>query len=60
MKANSICAFSGQNDGFHDPDAQHGPADTARVQSFGQYVKSSGPMGGVPGTACNPTAGRGE
>lgn len=47
----SFCAYSGQNDEFHeDPDGEH-----ARVQSFGQDVKASGPMGGVPGTWCNPT-----
>lgn len=57
VKGQSICAYSGQNDGFHDPQYQHGPDDTGRVQSFGQVVKAYGPMGGVPGTACNPNSG---
>lgn len=57
VKGASICAYSGQNDGFHDPQYQHGPDDTGRVQSFGMYVKALGPMGGVPGTTCNPNSG---
>jgi hypothetical protein len=44
--AASECAFSGLDD--PDPD----PFD--RTQSFGQLVKMFGPMGGVPGVACNP------
>jgi hypothetical protein len=46
----SICAFSGQNDEFHEL----GP-EFPRVQSFGQIVAEVGPLGGVPGTECNPT-----
>ena len=50
----SICKFSGQND---NP-SEAFPAD-GRVQSFGQLVKKLGPLGGVPGTACNPTKSSG-
>ena len=47
----SICMFSGLND---DPDE---PGEEGRVQSFGQIVKQVGPIGGVPGVACNPNTG---
>lgn len=47
---NSLCAYSGQNDEYHEVSE-----DEPRVQSWGQDVKVNGPMGGVPGTACNPT-----
>ena len=53
VKGASICAYSGQNDGFHTQD----PDDTDRVQSFGQLVKAYGPLGGIPGMACNPNGG---
>ncbi len=45
--AASECAFSGRD----DPDADV----FTHTQSFGQLVSMFGPMGGVPGTACNPT-----
>jgi len=45
--AQSECAFSGLND-------DNLPTD-AIAQSFGQIVKVEGPIGGIPGTACNPT-----
>jgi hypothetical protein len=52
-RAQSECAFSGLND-----DEAPTPAI---AQSFGQIVKVEGPLGGVPGFACNPTrAGEGE
>lgn len=47
----SICYFSGLNDEPSDPH------EGGRVQSFGQIVKLFGPLGGVPGTECNPTKG---
>ncbi len=47
----SVCAFSGLNDGYFDG------TEAERVQSFGQIVRFAGPMGGVPGTACNPNRG---
>ena len=46
-RAHSECAFSGYND-------DNQPTD-AIAQSFGQIVKVAGPLGGVPGMACNPT-----
>jgi len=49
LNGNSECAFSGQNDGYFD-----GSEPGVRVQSFGQVVKVAGPLGGVPGGACNP------
>jgi hypothetical protein len=50
----SWCSFSGLNDRL----AGEGPTDT-QAQSFGQDVAASvhagtGPLGGVPGTTCNP------
>jgi hypothetical protein len=45
--AQSECAFSG----LDDPDADV----FTHTQSFGQLVAMFGPMGGVPGEACNPT-----
>jgi hypothetical protein len=45
--AASECAFSG----LDDPDADV----FTHTQSFGQLVSMFGPMGGVPGGACNPT-----
>ena len=55
VKGKSICAYSGQNDGFHDPLHQDFPGDDGRVQSYGQLVKA-GLKGQLPnpGLACNP------
>ncbi len=52
VNGKSICAFSGQNDEF-----QEGDSDAPRVQSFGQIVAAVGPIGGIPGQACNPNGG---
>jgi hypothetical protein len=55
VKGKSICAYSGQNDGYHDPTHQEFPGDNARVQSYGQLVKAG--LKGMlpnPGMACNP------
>ena len=51
---NSLCAYSGQNDEYHEVST-----DYPRVQSWGQDVKVGGPMGGAPGVACNPSGARG-
>jgi hypothetical protein len=48
----SICKFSGQNDSPTDAFPEGG-----RTQSFGQLVSKLGPLGGIPGQACNPTKG---
>ena len=55
--ANSICAFSGQNDGFHDPELADSPEDAlTRVQSWGQISKADRDflksIGVHPGTEC--------
>lgn len=56
----SECAYSGQNDGFHIPELAHDDLDASmRVQSFGQIHRMFGLPKGLPGTACNPTGGRG-
>ncbi len=52
--ANSICAFSGQNDSPTDPFPEGG-----RTQNFGQLVRQGviQPSNGFsPGDACNPHA----
>lgn len=53
VQGKSECAFSGQNDDFHILGTTF-----PRVQSFGQGVSQDGPMGGVPGFACNPSGHR--
>lgn len=56
VKGKSACAYSGQNDGYHIPELAEDEADArTRVQSFGQIVRQIGPIGGIPGSACNPT-----
>jgi hypothetical protein len=51
----SHCAFSGQNDGFHDPREAHDPVDAAtRTQTPGGAIRSGMP-GRFVGMACNPT-----
>lgn len=58
VRGRSSCAFSGQNDGYHIPSHAEDAFDaTQRVQSFGQIVRYAGPIGGIPGTACNPNRG---
>ncbi len=57
----SICAYSGQNDAFHDPTHQEDPSDTGRVQSYGQIVRAGfKAVAPSPGLACNPDSGLGE
>lgn len=53
VKGASECAYSGQNDEFHQ-----GEEGASRVQSYGQIIRFAGPMGGIPGTACNPSRTR--
>jgi hypothetical protein len=55
LHGKSECAFSGQNDEF-----VLGDESAPRAQSWGQVVKEAGPLGGVPGVACNPTRAGGE
>lgn len=62
VNGRSFCAFSGQNDGYHDPSQIEGPGDELhRVQSYGQVVKAGGKaLAPAPGVACNPTRGFAE
>jgi hypothetical protein len=53
LHGKSECAFSGLNIPSED-------GDPSRTQSFGQIVRFAGPLGGIPGTACNPTKSGGE
>jgi hypothetical protein len=46
VNGNSICAYSGQNDGYHDSALAESPEDAAqRVQSFGQEVRKFAALG---------------
>ena len=55
LHGKSECAFSGLNIPAED-------GDPSRVQSYGQIVRQvgGGVLGGIPGTACNPTQSSGE
>ncbi len=54
LHGKSACAFSGQE----DDQFLGGPAAGNHAQSWGQIARSAGgALGGVPGTACNPTKG---
>jgi hypothetical protein len=57
LHGKSDCAYSGQNDNYvlgnPVPDAD----GFTRTQSWGQVIRNAGPLGGVPGTACNPARG---
>jgi hypothetical protein len=59
LNGKSDCAYSGVNDNYvlgnPIPDAD----GFTRTQSWGQVVRNAGPLGGVPGTACNPTKATG-
>jgi hypothetical protein len=59
LKGKSDCAYSGLNDNYvlgnPIPDAD----GFTRTQSWGQVIRNAGPLGGVPGTACNPTKATG-
>lgn len=61
VQANSWCAYSGQNDGYHIPSHQEGPDDTGRVQSYGQIVRAGGKaFAPSPGQSCNPNGPMGS
>ena len=59
LHGKSDCAYSGVNDNYvlgnPIPDAD----GFTRTQSWGQVIRNAGPLGGVPGTACNPTRATG-
>ena len=50
-QAASECAFSGLEDG-----EEGGTAGPGNTQNWGQIVRQAGPLGGVPGDACNPSS----
>lgn len=57
----SICAYSGQNDGWHIPALAMGPEDAAnRVQNWGRdrefLINVVGLPKNTPGMACRPGA----
>lgn len=49
--AKSECFFSGLDEDFATGTSDADPF--THTQNFGQLVRMFGPMGGVPGTACN-------
>jgi hypothetical protein len=55
----SDCAYSGLNDNYVLGNPLPDSDGFTRTQSFGQVVRQTGPIGGVPGTACNPTKSAG-
>jgi hypothetical protein len=59
LNGKSDCAYSGVNDNYvlgnPVPDAD----GFTRTQSWGQVIRNAGPLGGVPGSACNPTRATG-
>lgn len=59
VKAQSICAFSGQNDGYHIPELREDEHDTGRVQSYGQIRRTGAevPPEFHPGASCNGHTG---
>ena len=57
LNGKSACAYSGLNDNYVFNNPLPDSDGFTRTQSFGQVVRQTGPIGGVPGTACNPTGG---
>ena len=60
LNGNSICAYSGQNDAFHDPTQAESPLDAStRVQSYGQIIRTGERLPAFlhPGAACNGHTG---
>ena len=55
LNGKSACAFSGLNDNYVLGNPLPDEDGFTRTQSWGQVVRNAGPLGGVPGTACNPT-----
>jgi len=61
LHGKSICAFSGQNDGFHHEELEEFPGDELnRVQAWGQIPKADREfltfIGHNPGVACRGNA----
>ena len=58
LHGKSICSFSGQNDNWQLGNPVPDADGFTRTQSWGQVARhANGALGGVPGTACNPTTG---
>lgn len=59
VRAQSICAYSGQNDGYHVPALREDEHDTGRVQSFGQIRRTGARVPDFlhPGASCNGHTG---
>ncbi len=58
LNGRSECAYSGRNDTYTGDPAVPDADGFTRTQSWGQVARDlQGAAGGVPGTACNPTAG---
>jgi hypothetical protein len=55
LHGKSDCAYSGQNDNYVLGNPTPDVNGFTRTQSWGQVVRNAGPLGGAPGTACNPT-----
>jgi hypothetical protein len=59
LNGKSECAYSGLNDNYVLGNPLPDSDGFTRTQSWGQVVRNAGPLGGVPGTACNPTQATG-
>ena len=59
LKGKSDCAYSGLNDNYVLGNPLPDEDGFTRTQSWGQVIRNAGPLGGVPGTACNPTKATG-
>ena len=58
LHGKSICSYSGQNDNWQLGNPVPDADGFTRTQSWGQVARNAnGALGGVPGTACNPTKG---
>jgi hypothetical protein len=55
LHGKSACAYSGRNDNSVLGNPLPDEDGFTRTQSWGQVIRNAGPLGGVPGTACNPT-----
>jgi len=59
LNGKSDCAYSGLNDNYVLGKPLPDSDGFTRTQSWGQVIRNAGPLGGVPGTACNPTKATG-
>jgi hypothetical protein len=59
LNGKSDCAYSGLNDNYVLGNPVPDVDGFTRTQSWGQVIRNAGPLGGVPGSACNPTRATG-